>query len=452
MKAINPTTGEVIREYPEHSQTEVRQRIAAAGEAFGRWRQTGFAERSALMRRAAAVLRDRKGDLARFMTTEMGKPIAGAEAEVEKCALACDFFAGHAEDLLREEVVGTEATRSSVRYEPLGAVLAIMPWNFPLWQVFRFAAPSLMAGNVGLLKHAPNVPGCAVAIEEVFRAAGFSEGVFPNLMIPTEAVRAVIEDPVVRAVTLTGSERAGRAVASQAGSVLKKTVLELGGSDPFVVLADADLQSVAEQAAKARCINSGQSCIAAKRFIVERPIAADFERAFAAAMAALKVGDPMDRSTDVGPMAREDLLTNLEDQVRRSIDTGAKLLTGGKRIRRPGYFFEPTVLSGIRQGMPAWDEETFGPVAAVAVANDRDHAVTLANQTRYGLGASIWTTDVTAAQALVPRIEAGCVFINAPVASDPRLPFGGIKNSGYGRELSAAGIREFVNIKTVWVK
>jgi succinate-semialdehyde dehydrogenase/glutarate-semialdehyde dehydrogenase len=340
---------------------------------------------------------------------------------------------------------------SYVRFDPLGAVLAVMPWNFPFWQVFRFAAPALMAGNVGLLKHAPNVPGCALAIEQIFRDAGFPSGVFTTLLVDTPAVEGIIKHPTVAAVTLTGSGRAGSAVASQAGRALKKTVMELGGSDPFLVLPDADVKSTAKAAASARCINTGQSCIAAKRFIVigdPQPFAREMSRV----MSEMKVGDPTDRSVEIGPLARRDLLENLEDQVQRSIKAGATPLCGGHALARKGFFYAPTVLTGVRPGMAAFDEETFGPVAAVIGAKDEDEAIALANRSRYGLGASIWTRDTDRAQNLAARIEAGCVFVNGPVKSDPGLPFGGIKESGYGRELSREGIREFVNIKTVWVK
>jgi succinate-semialdehyde dehydrogenase/glutarate-semialdehyde dehydrogenase len=451
MRPINPATEQPLRDYPDHAPDETERRVRAARDAFESWRRTSFPQRSALMRNAAEVLRRSRRKFAGLMTEEMGKPITGAEAEVDKCAIACDWFAANAEKLLAAESIDADADRSYVRYDPLGAVLAIMPWNFPFWQVIRFAAPALMAGNVGLLKHAPNVPGCALALEDVFRAAGFPPGVFTTLLIDTDATESVIRHEVVRAVTLTGSERAGTAVASAAGKVLKKTVLELGGSDPFIVLPDVDVDAAAHAAAQARCINSGQSCIAAKRFIVAGPIADRFEQAFAAAMSALTVGDPTHRDTAVGPLARLDLLENLDDQVRRSLAAGARLLVGGRRLPGAGYFYAPTVLAGVRPGMPAFDDETFGPVAAVIRAEDADDAVRLANQSRYGLGASIWTRDSGLAEGFAGRLESGCVFVNSMVKSDPRLPFGGIKNSGYGRELSEFGIREFVNIKTVWV-
>jgi len=452
MRPINPATEEPLDEVPDHTPAEVASRLEATGRAFADWRRTPMARRSDLMRRAAAVLRQRSPELSALMTREMGKPVVAAEAEVEKCAACCHHFADHAAAYLATEQIASDATRSYVRYDPLGAVLAIMPWNFPFWQVFRFAAPSLMAGNVGVLKHAPNVPGCALAIESVFREAGFPPGVFTTLLIGTDATAEVIRHPVVKAVTLTGSERAGMAVAAEAGKVLKKTVLELGGSDPFIVLKDVDVESVAKSAAAARCINTGQSCIAAKRFIVEAPIAAPFEKAFARSLSAMKSGDPFDRNTQVGPLARLDLLENLDQQVRRSISAGARLVVGGKREPRKGFYYQPTLLADVRPGMPAFDEETFGPVAALVVARDADDAVRLANLSRYGLGASVWTSDVAFAERIAGEIEAGCVFVNGAVKSDPRLPFGGVKNSGYGRELSELGIKEFVNAKTVWVK
>ena len=419
MRPINPTTEEPLDDVPDHTPADVESRLAAAGNAFRDWRRTSMDDRSRLMRRAAAVLRARSAKFSALMTREMGKPITGSEAEVEKCAAACDHFAEHAARYLATEEIPCDADRSYVRCDPLGAVLAIMPWNFPFWQVFRFAAPALMAGNVAVLKHAPNVPGCALAIEAIFREAGFPPGVFSTLLIDTDATANVIAHPVIRAVTLTGSERAGMAVASAAG---------------------------------ARCINSGQSCIAAKRFIVERPVVQRFEKALAAKMAAMAVGDPLDRKTQVGPLARVDLLENLHDQVRRSLKAGARLVTGGRWEPGRGYFYQPTVLADVRPGNPAFEEETFGPVAAVVVADDERHAVELANRSRYGLGASIWTPDVRRAERLAGHVESGCVFVNGVVKSDPRLPFGGIKNSGYGRELAREGIREFVNVKTVWMK
>ncbi len=452
MKAVNPATEELIRDYPEPDAREVAERLAAAERAFAAWRKVPFAERGRLMRSAADRLREHRADYARLMTDEMGKPISASEAEVDKCAWVCDFYAEHAEGFLATEPAATDASRSCVRYDPLGPVLAIMPWNFPFWQVFRFAAPSLMAGNVGVLKHASNVPGTALAIEEVFREAGFPEGVFTTLLVSSDRATELIGHPVIRAVTLTGSDRAGREVAAAAGRHLKKSVLELGGSDPFIILADADPAATAREAARARTINSGQSCIAAKRFLVDEKIADRFEEEFVARMAELKVGDPLDRANEVGPLARADLLDALDDQVKRSVEAGAQLRTGGHRLPGKGWYYAPTVLTGVRPGMAAFDEETFGPVAAVTRADGRDEAIELANRSQFGLGASIWTADPVLAEALTSEIEAGCVFVNGIVKSDPRLPFGGIKSSGYGRELSEVGIREFVNIKTVWVK
>lgn len=451
MQSVNPATGAAIRDYPEHTQEQIAAALSRAEEAFASWREVPFEERAARMRQAAADLRERLVEHAALMTLEMGKTFAAAKAEAEKCALCCDFYAEHAQRFLSPEEVTTDASRSLIRYDPLGPVLAVMPWNFPYWQVIRFAAPALMAGNVALLKHASNVPGCALAIETTFREAGFPEGCFQTLMIGSKAVEGVIAHPAVRAVTLTGSEPAGKAVAAAAGRALKKTVLELGGSDPFILLEDADVQAAARVAAQARCINNGQSCIAAKRFIVVEAVAEAFEEAFLAAMSALKVGDPMDPSTDVGPMAREDLLVELHDQVERSVTAGAVLRLGGKRLEGPGFFYAPTVLTGVKPGMAAFDEETFGPVAAVIRAKDEEHALSLANRSPFGLGASLWTKDLARGEALAAKIESGSVFINGMVKSDPRLPFGGVKRSGYGRELSVFGIREFVNIKTVWI-
>jgi len=458
LHGINPTTEEPLDEIPEHSPAEVEARLRAAQDAFRSWRRTPMEVRSSLMHKLANSLREQRNHLSQLMTREMGKPVAAAEAEVDKCAACCDHFAEHAAKYLAEEEIPTDADRSYVRYAPLGAVLAIMPWNFPYWQVFRFAAPALMAGNVAVLKHAPNVWGCALAMEELCRTSGFPAGTFTALLIDTDATEQVICHPAIQAVTLTGSTRAGRAVAAAAGSVLKKTVLELGGSDPFIVVPPADeerrvrfLHAVAEEAAKARCINAGQSCIAAKRFIVVGD-AEPFAGWLGGFMYDMQVGDPIDRATQVGPLARLDLLENLHDQVQRSIQAGATLITGGHRLERKGYFYAPTALKNVRPGMPVFDEETFGPVAAVIEARSVEHAVELANQSRYGLGASVWTEDRELAERLAGRIEAGCVFVNGAVKSDPRLPFGGVKESGYGRELAAAGIREFVNAKTVWLK
>jgi len=451
MKAINPATETLIHDYPEHALEEVDEKLDMAARTFDFWKRTTFAERAGLIKAAAGELRSNKAEYAGLMTREMGKPITAAEGEAEKCAWVCDFYAENAERFLSPEDVATDAAHSFVRYDPIGPVLAVMPWNFPFWQVFRFAAPALMAGNVGLLKHASNVPGCALAIESVFTKAGFPKGTFQTLLVGSKVVEGIIRHPAVRAVTLTGSDPAGRAVASQAGAALKKTVLELGGSDPFIVLADADVEAVASKAAVARTINNGQSCIAAKRFIVEDAVADRFEAAFVKAMAALKVGDPAERDTDVGPLARRDLMDDLQSQVDRSVRAGAKLALGGKPLEGTGYFYPPTVLTHVEPGMAAFEEETFGPVASVTRAKNADHALALANASDFGLGASLWTGDPARGEALAAEVEAGAVFVNGIVKSDPRLPFGGVKLSGYGRELSAFGIREFVNIKTVWV-
>jgi acyl-CoA reductase-like NAD-dependent aldehyde dehydrogenase len=452
MKAVNPATGELIRDYPEHDENEVSQRLEQAEQTFASWRRFDCEERARYLTAVADLLRGNQRDFARLMTEEMGKTLAAAESEVDKCAWVCDFYAEHAADFLATETVATDASRSLVRYDPLGPVLAIMPWNFPFWQFFRFAAPALMAGNVAVLKHASNVPGSALAIEGVFREAGLPDGTVSTLLISAERAKLLIGHPAIRAVTLTGSDRAGMEVAREAGRCLKKSVLELGGSDPFIVLADVDPTEAARQAARARTINAGQSCIAAKRFIVEDEIAEAFEEEIVRAMAGLKVGDPMASGTDVGPLARQDLLDDLDDQVRRTVEAGATLRTGGHRLAGRGWFYAPTVLAGVEPGMPAFDEETFGPVAAVIRARDAAHAVELANRSPFGLGASVWTGDAARGERLAAEIDAGCVFVNGAVKSDPRLPFGGVKRSGYGRELSQVGIREFVNIKTVWVK
>jgi len=458
LRSVNPATEELIAQYDEHDDQEIDRRIERAWTAFLSWRETSFAERAERMRAAAKVLRDDQDEWADVMTREMGKPIEQAEGEAEKCAWVCEYFAEQAEVFLAGEEIATDASKSGVRYDPLGPVLAIMPWNFPFWQVFRFAAPGLMAGNVGLLKHAENVPGCALAIEEIFHAAGFPDGVFTTLLTTPENAPAIIADERVRAVTLTGSVRAGRAVAAEAGKYLKKTVLELGGSDPFIVLEDYDPKEAAKAATTARTINSGESCIAAKRFFPVESIADAFEEELVRQMEALTVGDPLDRSVKIGPMARADLRETLHDQVERSVAAGAKVLTGGAPIDGEGgedgkgYFYRPTVLSGVTPGMPAFDEELFGPVAAVIRVRDADEAVALANRSEYGLGASVWTEDRARAEELAGRIESGSVFVNGIVKSDPRLPFGGVKSSGYGRELSAFGIRELVNVKTLWMK
>jgi acyl-CoA reductase-like NAD-dependent aldehyde dehydrogenase len=451
IESLNPATEEVMATFEEFTPAQTEHALAEVDAAFRRWRETSFAERGRLVRRAAAVLRSRAARYAGLMTAEMGKPIIESEAEVEKCAWNCDFYAENAERFLADEPVATNATQSYVAFEPLGPVLAVMPWNFPFWQVFRFAAPTLMAGNTCVLKHASNVPQCALAIEEVFRDAGFPNGCFRTLLIPGSGVDAVIADPRVRAVTLTGSDITGEKVAASAGRVLKKTVLELGGSDPFIVLADADLDAAATTAVRARFQNTGQSCIAAKRFIVEERVAADFEAKFVEAVQGLVVGDPMNRATQVGPMARGDLRDDLQRQVQESVQQGARIVVGGEPLPGRGYYYAPTVLTGVTPMMAAFREETFGPVAAVIRARDADEAIALANDSDFGLGAALWTRDIARARQLARRIESGSVFINGMVASDPRLPFGGVKRSGYGRELSVFGIREFVNIQTIWI-
>lgn len=449
--AINPANGTTIARYPELDSSEIEQKLSCANSRFQSYRHSSFSDRSRMMRRAAAILRDRKAKYARLMTDEMGKPIVAAEAETEKCALACDFYAEHAERFLSSEPAGTDASQSYTAFHPLGPVLAIMPWNFPFWQCFRFAAPALMAGNVGLLKHASNVPGSALAIEEIFRDAGFPEGCFQTLLIGSDRVASLIADPRVVAVTLTGSEEAGRNVGEAAGRNLKKVVLELGGSDPFIVMPSADLQKAVRTAVIARTINNGQSCIAAKRFIIHTSIVEEFERQFVEMMGALSIGDPLLRQTDIGPLARPEFIDDLHRQVTESIDRGARLLLGGGRINREGYFYEPTILADVLPGMPAYDEETFGPVAAVIRVDDLDQAIAVANDSRFGLGASAWTGEKEEQKRFINEIESGSVFINEMVKSDLRLPFGGVKASGIGRELGEFGIREFVNIKAVWV-
>ncbi len=446
---INPTTGEVVRTFEPLSDAELNQRLQSAADAFPAYRSTSFAERARLMKRTAELLEAEKASLARLMTLEMGKPIAAAVQEVEKCAWGCRFYAENAERFLADEIVETNAARSFVRYQPLGPVLAIMPWNFPFWQVFRFAAPALMAGNVALLKHALNVPQCAIAIEDVFQRAGFPAGVFQNLLVEAGRVERILDDPRVKAASLTGSVRAGSSVGAAAGRRIKKTVLELGGSDPLIVMPSADLEHTIGMAVQARVINNGQSCIAAKRFILHEQIAGTFISGMVERMKALKVGDPMDPATNVGPLARADLLDTLEQQVKRSVQMGARVLTGGHRLSRPGFFYEPTVLVDIPPESPAYREELFGPVASVFRARDMEDALRIANDTDFGLGASAWTNDPRERELFIERIESGLAFINGMVASDPRMPFGGVKKSGYGRELGVHGIREFVNIKTV---
>ncbi len=448
---INPATGETLRTFTPLTPAEVEARLECAASAYRRHRRTSFADRRRLMLEAARILESEKEAFGRLMVTEMGKTLKAAVEEAAKCALGCRYYADHAERFLADEAIETSATRSWVAYQPIGPVLAVMPWNFPFWQVFRFAAPALMAGNVGLLKHASNVPQCALAIEDIFRRAGFPEGCFQTLLIETDQVGKLIADPRIAAVTLTGSTGAGSAVASAAGKAIKKSVLELGGSDPFIVMPSADLETAVRTAVKARTINNGQSCIAAKRFIVHEAVAAEFERRYVEGFKALAVGDPMDAATDVGPLANENQVLTIDEQVTRSIAAGAKLLAGGRRLDRPGFWYEPTVLTGVTPDSPAYHDEVFGPVAILFRVRNLDEAVRLANDSPFGLGASAWTTDAAEQRRFVEDIEAGMVFINAMVASDPRVPFGGVKGSGYGRELAWHGIHEFVNAKTVWV-
>jgi succinate-semialdehyde dehydrogenase/glutarate-semialdehyde dehydrogenase len=449
---INPATGETVRTFEPLSSAEVDAKIQTAFEAFHALRRTSFADRAAKMRKAAEIIESEKDRWARIMTTEMGKTLKSAGDEALKCALACRYYADNAEKFLANEEVATNAGKSFIAYQPLGVVLAVMPWNFPFWQVFRFAAPALMAGNTGLLKHASNVPQSALAIEEIFCRAGFSNGEFLTLLIGSSQVARVLDDKRVVAATLTGSEPAGREVASQCGKQIKKTVLELGGSDPFIVMPSANLDEAVQTAVRARCINNGQSCIAAKRFIVHESIYSEFEQKYTEGMKKLKVGDPMDLATDIGPIATASGATELEDQVKRAVASGAKLLAGGKRIDGPGNFYEPTVLANIPKSNPVYYEEIFGPVAMLFRASGIDEAIEIANDSDFGLASSVWTNDEAERARFVGEIEAGAVFVNGMVASDPRLPFGGVKNSGYGRELSANGIREFCNIKTVWIK
>ena len=449
---INPATGEVVKTFPELTDPEIEQKLQKAVKAFAKHRRTTFAERAAGMRKAADILENEKETFGRMMTLEMGKTLRSAIAEAAKCATACRYYAEHAEQFLADEVVETGAKKSFVRYLPIGPILAVMPWNFPFWQVIRFAAPALMAGNVGLLKHASNVPQSALLIEDVFLRAGFPEGVFQTLLIGAKKVDALLEDPRVVAATLTGSEQAGIQVGMGAAKRIKKVVLELGGSDPFIVMPSADLDAAVATAVEARILNNGQSCIAAKRFIVAEPIADEFQRRFVERMKALRIGDPFDDKTELGPLANAEAVTSLDADVRKSVDAGAKVLTGGHPITGAGNFYEPTVLTDIPVESPAYREEFFGPVASLFRARDLDDAIRIANDSRFGLGASAWTNDDKERERLINELESGMVFINKMVASDPRIPFGGVKQSGYGRELGEFGIREFVNIKTVWVQ
>lgn len=451
MKAINPATNQLIKEYPEHTAAEAERILSAAGKAQKDWAQVAVGARVALIGKVAAHLRESINQYAVLNTQEMGKLLPDAKAEIEKCAFVCDYYAENAEEMLAAEPVAAEFTKSFVRFDPLGVILGVMPWNFPFWQVFRFAAPALAAGNAAVLKHASNVPGCALACEEIFKKSGLPENVFRTLLIGSSQVEAVIRHPVIKGVALTGNETAGSRVAAIAGELIKPTVLELGGSDPFIVLEDADLDRTVNGAFSSRLKNTGQSCNSAKRFIVHEKIIRDFTERLVAMVKNLVIGDPMDADTQIGPLARPDLVRELDRQVQESVRAGAKLVCGGRRFGDIGNFYAPTILTEVSETMPAWREETFGPVFAVTTTRDDDEAVRLANNSSYGLGASIWTKDIARAEKLAVQIEAGSVFVNAVVKSDPRLPFGGIKLSGYGRELSHYGIKEFVNIKTVMI-
>ena len=449
--SINPATGEKLKEFTPFEDAEIEKRLTHAETAFRKYRRTRFTDRSVRLEAVAELLFQEKEKFAQIITLEMGKLFRASMEEIEKCARGCRFYAENGERFLENEPAQTDAAESYIQYQPLGAVLAIMPWNFPFWQVFRFAAPALLAGNVGLLKHASNVPQCALAIEEIFCRAGFEDGIFQTLLIEPERVEKVIVDPRVKAVTLTGSEKAGSAVASMAAREIKKSVLELGGSDAFIVMPSADFESALSTAIKARIINTGQSCIAAKRFVIADEIYDEFLNQFVARMRALKLGDPMDGTTEIGPLATEQVLQGVHDQVQKTIAAGAKLLTGGNRIHGPGFFYEPTVLVDVPKESPAYREEVFGPVASIFRVHTAADAMELANDSTFGLGSSAWTNDPEEQKLFTSELDAGMVFINAMVASDPRLPFGGVKRSGFGRELGAAGIREFTNTKTIWI-
>ena len=449
--SINPATGETLREFTVHTDTQIEQRLQRAERAFDQHRRQPIPVRAGLMTAAASLLEREKNDLARIITLEMGKLFRAALEEVEKCIRGCRFYAENAERFLEDEAAQTAAARSLVRYEPLGPILAIMPWNFPFWQVFRFAAPALMAGNVAVLKHAGNVPQCALAIEDVFRQAGFDDGVFQILLVEASGTEKIIRDSRIKAVTLTGSDRAGSAVGAIAAAEIKKTVLELGGSDPFIVMRSASLEDAVVTGVKARTINTGQSCIAAKRFVIVDELYDRYVEQFVSRVRAMKIGDPFDETTELGPLATEQILDGVHEQVQKTIAAGAKLLTGGNRIAGPGNFYEPTVLVDVPKDSPAYREEVFGPVAAMFRVRDSEEAIALANDNMFGLGASVWTNDPTEQELFASELEAGMVFFNSMVASDPRVPFGGVKRSGFGRELGASGIREFTNLKTIWI-
>ncbi len=448
---INPATGETLQTFQPLSTPQIEEKLQLAVATFQAERKTPFAERARRMRKAADILERDKDKFAKLMTLEMGKPYKAAVAEAVKCTTACRYYAENAEQILADEVIETGAKKSFVRYRPIGPILAVMPWNFPFWQVIRFAAPALMAGNVGLLKHASNVPQCALAIEQLFLEAGFPAGAFQTLLIGSQQVDAILNDPRVVAATLTGSEQAGIEVGVAAAKRIKKVVLELGGSDPFIVMPSADLDAAVATAVEARVINNGQSCIAAKRFIVHESIASDFEKKFVDRMKNLRVGDPFDEKTELGPLATADAVKSLDADVQKTVKAGAKLLTGGHKLELPGNYYAPTVLTNIPKESPAYREEFFGPVASLFRVKDIDEAIRLANDSRFGLGASAWTTDNAERERFINELESGMVFINKMVASDPRIPFGGVKHSGHGRELATNGIREFMNIKTVWI-
>ncbi|MGA9526764.1 MAG: NAD-dependent succinate-semialdehyde dehydrogenase [Terriglobales bacterium] len=449
---INPATGEVLKTFEPLTVDQIEKKLQLASEAFRAYRRTSFADRAARMMRAAEILEQEKDECAHLMTLEMGKPLKAAVAEALKCATGCRYYAENAEKFLADDVIETGARRSFVRYLPIGPILAVMPWNFPFWQVMRFVAPALMAGNVGLLKHASNVPQCALKIEEIIRRAGFPEGVFQTLLIGSGPVDGILNDPRIVAATLTGSEQAGIQVGVSAAKRIKKMVLELGGSDPFVVMPSADLEVAIATAVEARIQNNGQSCIAAKRFIVAEKIADEFEQKFVNRMQALRIGDPFDENTQLGPLANADAVTTLDTDVKKTVAAGARVLTGGQPLKRPGSFYAPTVLTDIPKDSPAYKEEFFGPVASIFRVKNIDEAIALANDSRFGLGASAWTKDPAETERFINELDAGMVFLNKMVVSDPRVPFGGVKSSGHGRELSVQGIREFVNIKTVWIQ
>jgi succinate-semialdehyde dehydrogenase/glutarate-semialdehyde dehydrogenase len=448
----NPATGEVLKTFEPLTNGQIEQKLQLAASAFQTHRWTSFADRASKMMRAADILEKEKDECAHLMTLEMGKPLKAAVAEALKCATGCRYYAENAQKFLADEIVETSAKRSFIRYLPIGPVLAIMPWNFPFWQVFRFVAPALMAGNVGLLKHASNVPQCALKIEDIVHRAGFAEGVFQTLLIGSEPVDRILNDPRVAAATLTGSEQAGIQVGVSAAKRVKKVVLELGGSDPFIVMPSADLEAAVATAVDARVQNNGQSCIAAKRFIVAEKIADEFELKFVKRMQELRVGDPFDDGTQLGPLANADAVSSLDADVKKTVAAGARVLTGGHPLDRAGSFYAPTVLTNIPNDSPAYKEELFGPVASIFRAKDVDHAIRIANDSRFGLGASAWTRDPAEIERFINELDAGMVFLNKMVASDPRLPFGGVKFSGHGRELAEFGIREFMNIKTVWIQ